>query len=152
VEAEKICALAKPTDFGLPLTQVIDDDLERAKKLAKEKPESPEGLMMSALEGTDQDFETQLKAAYVQVACSGADVRLSPGEIVAIYNYTTNNYMGMNEYAQNGPKQFDEKLIPEGQDVLERRRRTEAHNEAMRKKVDATKAALEKLPKYNGGE
>src|SRR5262249_5579979 len=68
------------------------------------------------------------------MALAEADVRgLSPGEIVAIYNYTTDDFSKINQWCRD-----PNSIKPETR-------------EKYKKKVEVTKQALANLPPYQGG-
>jgi hypothetical protein len=99
---------------------------------AERDPTSSEGQMMSALGGKEK-FEAMAIKAYEQVAISGCDIRpLTTGDVVAIFNYTTMDYVAMNRLLFGKlDKKFD--------------------HAAYAKKNEMTIQALKKLPNYEGG-
>jgi len=145
-EADRIAALAQQDlRSGKSKADTILKKVSDAKRLAETNPSGPEAKMMSALAGQNSDvtpeqnarvgvenFEKFLKAAYEQAAVSGVNVNmLSPGDVVALHNYTTPDYSGMNralfqDYKNDNTGEY-------------------------KKKNDATIQALKKLPSYEGG-
>jgi NAD:arginine ADP-ribosyltransferase len=146
-EANRITALAQQ-DLRSAKSKAdpMLSKVSEAKRLAAKNPSGPEASMMAALTTENPDltkeqneengkkkFEEFLKKAYEQVAVSGANISmLSPGDVVALHNYTTNDYSSMNLRLIKGFKDTET-------------------DKQYKKKIDATVQALKKLPSYEGG-
>ncbi|MBN9508738.1 MAG: hypothetical protein J0I21_06400 [Alphaproteobacteria bacterium] len=109
-----------------PLMKQVDD-------LAKADPSSPEAQMQTAL-APDQFKERLLDAVNTTVAFGANPSKLSPGEMVAVYTYTTNDFKEMNALLLGLPS------APIGKQKAD----TEIKN------AEAAKA-VQKLPPYGGG-
>ncbi len=146
-EAKRISALSQQNiRTGGSQADVVLGKVNEAKRLAERNPSGAEAIMMSALGGEStgltaeqradlgkQEFERMLKKAYEQVAVSGSRVdQLSPGEVVALHNYTTQDYELMNKQLILG---YEGGLTGEN----------------YKKKIEAVTEALKKLPSYEGG-
>ena len=117
-------------------------------KLAK-KSGTPEARMLTAMQGIKQDdeskqafeernqkaFATLVKNAYEYVALSGKNLKhLSPGEVAAVFNYSTNDYSSINACCRNGNFMYQGQV-----------------SETLKQKIQVTDQTLAKLPNYTGG-
>ncbi|MBW4090455.1 MAG: hypothetical protein HIU82_05010 [Proteobacteria bacterium] len=107
--------------------------LGKIDQLIKDNPDGPEAQMVDALSAPE--FERRaLEVAHTQFAFGMDPTLLSPGEAVAVYTYTSNDYSEMNGLLLGLP--------------------STASGEQMRKtkiKNDQATAALTKLPNYPAG-
>jgi len=111
----------------------IECGIAEANMMAALATENPDLTKEQNEENGKKKFEEFLKKAYEQVAVSGANVSmLSPGDVVALHNYTTNDYSSMNLRLIKGFKDTET-------------------DKQYKKKIDATVQALKKLPSYEGG-
>jgi hypothetical protein len=109
----------------------LNDGADRAQANA----DSPEGQMAKGL--GEAGFHEQLAAICRATEAVHAPVgkRLSPGEMVAIYNYTTGDYKKMNGY-----------LLGLSLDSM-----SDAEKEQYRIRAEEAKKAMAKLPNWGGG-
>lgn len=111
-EAGRISKLASKPLQGSSEAEAIIRKSEEAKQLAL-NPDSPEALMIAGFapwgnytadkkkEEAEKKFFQMLTNAYEAVAIAGADLsELSPGEVVAIFNYTTQDFQDMNQHCR----------------------------------------------------
>jgi hypothetical protein len=131
-EARAICALLKPGKNHPTVAEDMHQMVADVKTQALNDPSGAEGQMMASY-STEKNFEKALRSACEVVALAEADVRLTPGEVLAIYDYTTVNYTKINGYLL-GSNELTTKEV-----------------ETFKKRVEVAKKALANLPSYEGG-
>jgi hypothetical protein len=105
-------------------------------KQAQALPNGPEGQMAKALGGDDFDKQLAKICGITEALQSPAGKKLSPGEMVAIYNYTTGDYKQMNGF-----------LLGANLDAM-----SDGEKDQYLIKAEQAQKALQKLPAWNGGQ
>jgi hypothetical protein len=92
-------------------TEIVEPKTEAARSLAVKiiatNPDSPEAKLQGVLK---EEFDTRLTEVYAKAWKSGAPEinSLTPGEAVALYTWTTEDYKGMNALLMSGAKPQNE--------------------------------------------